>query len=829
MTKEKDPKAQEYTASSITVLEGLQAVRERPGMYIGDTAVNGLHQLVYEVVDNCIDEAMAGYCSLIQVTVHKDQSVTVEDDGRGIPVGIHEKESQKQGRDVSAVEVVMTILHAGGKFDKSTYKVSGGLHGVGVSCVNALSKEMEVEVYKEGKCYAIHFSRGKVVRPLEVVGETDRRGTRVHFVPDDQIFSVTEYDHGILLKRLRELAFLNRGIQILFRDEREEAKEAIVFKYDGGISSFVTYLNENKTVLFDKPIYIKGEKELHDGPIEFELAMQWNGTYTESIYSYVNNIATRHGGTHVSGFSAALTRCLNQYIKNNNLLKNSKVSVSGEDMREGLTTVLSIKIANPQFEGQTKQKLGNSEVASIVQQIVGEEFSIFLDENPQIARTIVDKSILAAQAREAAKRARELTLRKTALDSSRLPGKLSDCQESDPAKCEIYIVEGDSAGGSAKLGRDRRFQAILPIRGKILNVEKARLQKVLQNQEVGTMVSAFGCGIGKDNFNLEKLRYHKIIVMTDADVDGSHIRTLLLTFFYRHMPALIENNYVYIAQPPLYRVSRKKTSRYIHSEREMDEYLLSLGISDIALRLASHSHPLEKDEIQTLLYSILEVEQLIASIERKGIPFREFLAAQNEAGLFPRFNVIIKGEHQFVYSNDEFKELKKGNEEDQQREHAETLASIPEEEQTEEMKHFTPRALSFVELYEEGKLKGLREKLADYSFALHQYVKAEGKLLDIIEENGVETPIYTLKELIEFLRVNGRKGIEIQRYKGLGEMNADQLWETTMDPAERTLMQVTMPDAVAADHMFTMLMGDEVAPRRSFIESHALSVKNLDI
>lgn len=829
MTEEKDPKAKDYTASSITVLEGLQAVRERPGMYIGDTATNGLHQLVYEVVDNCIDEAMAGYCSLIQVTVHEDNSVTVEDDGRGIPVGIHEKESKKQGRDVSAVEVVMTILHAGGKFDKDTYKVSGGLHGVGVSCVNALSKDMEVEVFKEGKHHTISFSRGKVVQPLKVLGNTDKRGTKVHFVPDDKIFSVTEYDHGILLNRLRELAFLNRGIQILFKDERGEGAEEIVFKYDGGISSFVTYLNENKTALFEKPIYIQGSKELHDGPIEFEIAMQWNGTYTESIYSYVNNIATRHGGTHVSGFSAALTRSLNQYIKNNNLLKNFKVSVTGEDMREGLTTVLSIKVANPQFEGQTKQKLGNSEVASVVQQIVGEEFSTFLGENPQIAKTIVEKAILAAQAREAAKKARELTLRKTALDSSRLPGKLSDCQESDPTKCEIYIVEGDSAGGSAKLGRDRRFQAILPIRGKILNVEKARLQKVLQNTEVGTMISAFGCGIGKDNFNIEKLRYHKIIVMTDADVDGSHIRTLLLTFFYRHMPALIENNFVYIAQPPLYRVSRKKTSRYIHSEREMDEYLLNLGISDIALRLASHNQSLETDEVKTLLYSILEVEQLISSIERKGIPFREFLEAKNEEGLLPRFHVILKGEPRFVFSSDELKEMNLQNEENQRTEHEETLASIPEEEQTEEMKEFKPRRLSFVELYEEGKLKGLKEKLSNYSFSLEQYIKAEGKLLDIIEESGEETAIYTLKELIEFLRVNGRKGIEIQRYKGLGEMNADQLWETTMDPEVRTLVQVTMPDAVAADHMFTMLMGDEVAPRRAFIETHALSVKNLDI
>ena len=551
MTKEKETK-QDYTASSITVLEGLQAVRERPGMYIGDTQTNGLHQLVYEVVDNCIDEAMAGYCTEIKVTLHKDDSVTVEDDGRGIPVGKHEKESKKQGRDVSALEVVMTILHAGGKFDKSTYKVSGGLHGVGVSCVNALSKKMRVDVYKEGTAYSIEFSKGKVVRNLKEEGTTGKRGTIVNFLPDDGIFGVTVYDYGILLKRLRELAFLNKGISIVFQDEREADNEEVTFNYEGGISSFVTYLNENKKALFDKPIYIKGSKELHDGPIEFEVAMQWNHTYTESIYSYVNNIATRHGGTHVSGFSTALTRILNQYIRSNNLLRNVKVSVTGEDMREGLTTVLSIKIANPQFEGQTKQKLGNGEVASVVQQIVGEEFSTFLGENPQIARTIVDKAILAAQAREAAKKARELTLRKTALDSGRLPGKLSDCQESDPTKCEIYIVEGDSAGGSAKMGRDRRFQAILPIRGKILNVEKARLQKVLQNEEVGTMISAFGCGIGKDNFDLEKLRYHRIIIMTDADVDGSHIRTLLLTFFHRQMPALVENNYIYIARPPLY-------------------------------------------------------------------------------------------------------------------------------------------------------------------------------------------------------------------------------------------------------------------------------------
>ncbi|HAB99385.1 MAG TPA: DNA gyrase subunit B, partial [Parachlamydiales bacterium] len=535
MTKEK-----QYDASSITVLEGLQAVRERPGMYIGDTHVNGLHQLVYEVVDNCIDEAMAGYCTEILITLHADGAVSVEDNGRGIPIQKHEKESQKQGREVTALEVVMTILHAGGKFDKNTYKVSGGLHGVGVSCVNALSKKLVATVNKDGSVYEMTFERGKPMGPLKTIGTTAKRGTVVWFLADDTIFSTTTYDYDILLNRLRELAFLNRGITIIFQDERDPAREPVRFNYEGGISSFVSYLNETKTPLFSKPIYIHAVREGHDGPVEFEVAMQWNDTYVENIYSYVNNIATRQGGTHLTGFSTALTRVLNNYMKSHSLVKADKISVGGEDMREGLTAVISAKVPNPQFEGQTKQKLGNSEVAGIVQTIVGEELTTFLDENPTIAKMIVEKAIIAAQAREAAKKARELTLRKTALDSARLPGKLTDCQERNPELCEIYIVEGDSAGGSAKMGRDRRFQAILPIRGKILNVEKARLQKILQNTEVGAMVAALGCGIGADNFTLEKLRYHKIIIMTDADVDGSHIRTLLLTFFYRHMPALVE-------------------------------------------------------------------------------------------------------------------------------------------------------------------------------------------------------------------------------------------------------------------------------------------------
>lgn len=824
MTKER-----EYDASSITVLEGLQAVRERPGMYIGDTNINGLHQLVYEVVDNSIDEALAGHCDEITVTLHKDHSVTVEDNGRGIPIGRHEKESVKQGREVTALEVVLTILHAGGKFDKGTYKVSGGLHGVGVSCVNALSKKLHVEVRQNGQAYEMDFSRGKPLHALKVIGPASTHGTKVTFLPDDTIFTVTVYDYDILLKRLRELAFLNRGIKINFRDERDSEHPDVTFSYEGGIVSFVTYLNENKVPLFPKPIYIHGVKEMSDGPIDFEVAMQWNDTYTEALYSYVNNISTRQGGTHVTGFSTALTRVLNNYIKSHNLLKSDKISISGDDMREGMTAVVSVKVPNPQFEGQTKQRLGNSDVATVAQQIVGEELTTFLDENPQIARMIGEKAIIAAQAREAARKARELTLRKTALDSARLPGKLTDCQEKDPALCEIYIVEGDSAGGSAKSGRDRRFQAILPIRGKILNVEKARLEKILQNTEVGAMIAAFGCGIGTDNFNLEKLRYHKIIIMTDADVDGSHIRTLLLTFFYRHMLPLVENNFIYIARPPLYRVSRKKVSRYIHSEKEMDEYLLKLGVSDIQIRLTGHHDLITKEQVDELLLLAREVEAFIASIERKGIPFREFLQSKDSTGKLPRFQVKLGDIPQYVYSEEEFIEIKKRDEELQKEQHARTLASIPQEEQTDEMRQFKLKGLHCVELYEGDALSNLKDRLSTYGFALDDYLMADGKLFDIIEEGGKETPVHTLKEGIDLLRANGRKGIEIQRYKGLGEMNADQLWETTMDPSKRTLMRVTLPDAIAADHMFTMLMGEEVPPRRAFIEHHSLSVKNLDI
>jgi DNA gyrase subunit B len=778
------------------------------------------------VVDNSIDEALAGYCNQIVITLHADGGVTVEDDGRGIPIERHEKESVKQGRDVTALEVVMTILHAGGKFDKGTYKVSGGLHGVGVSCVNALSKKLVATVYKGGHAYEMTFERGKPVGPLKRLGETAKRGTKVSFWADDTIFSVTSYDYDILLKRFRELAFLNRGISILFQDERGD-REPIQFSYQGGLSSFVSYLNEGKIPLFPKPIYLVATKEGVDGPVEFEVAMQWNDTYTESIFTYVNNIATRQGGTHLTGFSTALTRVLNNYMKGHNLIKGEKLSVSGEDMREGLTAVISVKVPNPQFEGQTKQKLGNNEVAGISQTIVGEGLTTFLDENPAIAKLIVEKAVIAAQAREAAKKARELTLRKTALDSARLPGKLADCQESDPALCEIYIVEGDSAGGSAKMGRDRRFQAILPIRGKILNVEKARLQKILQNTEVCSMVAALGCGIG-DNFNIAKLRYHKIIIMTDADVDGSHIRTLLLTFFYRHVPALIEHNYIYIARPPLFRVTRKKVSQYIHSEREMDEYLLKLGLSDILIRSASSERSYSKEETEKLMELVMDAETYINSIERKGIPFRDFLSAKRE-GRYPQYQVALGDKPQFIHTEAELVEMKKEHAENQRLVHEETLASIPAAEVTEEMKQFVPKSLAFMELYDPSRLASLEDRLRGYQLSLDDSIVASRELFEVSEEGGQKTIWHTLRELLDAIRSNGRKGVEVQRYKGLGEMNAEQLWETTMDPAVRTLVKVTLPDAIAADRMFSMLMGEEVEPRRAFIETHALSVKNLDI
>ncbi len=828
MTEEKNKKIKEYDASSITVLEGLEAVRERPGMYIGDTSSSGLHQCVYEVVDNCIDEAMAGFCNEITATLHEDGSCSVADNGRGIPIGKHEDQSRKAGRDVTAAEVVMTVLHAGGKFDKDTYKVSGGLHGVGVSCVNAVSKKLALNIFKDGSEYDMEFSRGKVVTPLKKGGATTKRGTTVRFWPDELIFSVMEFDYDTVYTRLRELAFLNKGLTIHLIDERSSEHADVTFNYEGGISSFVQYLNENKVPLFETPIYIMGSREVHDGTIEFEVAMQWNSTYTETVFSYVNNISTRQGGTHLSGFSSAMTRVLNSYVKGHNLLKNFKTAITGEDVREGMTAIISVKVPNPQFEGQTKQRLGNSDVGTVAQQVVGEAFSTFLEENPQIAKVIVDKAALASQAREAARKARELTQRKSALDTLRLPGKLTDCSEKDPAKCELYIVEGDSAGGSAKGGRDRRNQAILPIRGKILNVEKSRLEKILQNTEVGAMISAFGCGIGKDNFHPEKLRYHKIIIMTDADVDGSHIRTLLLTFFFRHMLALIENGHIYIARPPLFRVARKKVFQYIHSEEEMDEYLISLGTSDLSFRIASSETILDPKEMKKFISTIMSVEDLIVSIEKKGVVFKEFLSSRNEEGLLPHFQVYLDGKSRFVYTIDEFKELRERDAISQKKIFVDSLTEDDTDKEAR-IEKFVAKPLSYLELFKQETLNKLNKALADHSLTIAQYYSDEGKILDILDEEKAPTPFHTLKEIISRIRENGRTGIEIQRYKGLGEMNADQLWETTMDPSKRTLVKVAIQDAADADRMFTVLMGDEVPPRRAFIDLHALSVKDLDI
>ncbi len=740
------------------------------------------------------------------------------------------KNRKNKGRDVSALEVVMTILHAGGKFDKNTYKVSGGLHGVGVSCVNALSKKLHVEVCQNGKIYEMEFSKGKPTHPLKAIGETTKHGTKVNFLADDSIFTVTTYDYDILLKRFRELAFLNKNLKINFRDERETVPTEVSFCYEGGVRSFVEYLNENKTPLFPKPIYILGSKEISDGTLEFEVAMQWNDTYTENLYSFCQQHHHPSRGNARHRFQhRAHPRAQSVHQKPQPAQERQDLCLAA--MICAKDSLLSSRSKCPILSSKGKRSSGSATAMSprSSSRLSAKSSPTFLEENPVVARMIVEKAILAAQAREAARKARELTLRKTALDTARLPGKLTDCQEKDPALCEIYIVEGDSAGGSAKTGRDRRFQAILPIRGKILNVEKARLEKILQNTEVGAMIAAFGCGIGLDNFNLEKLRYHKIIIMTDADVDGSHIRTLLLTFFYRHMPALIENNFIYIAHPPLYRVTRKKVSRYIHSEKEMDEYLLKLGISDVHVKLIGHTDPLSKEQLEEMLKAIREVENLILSIERKGIPFREFLSAKDATGKLPRFQVKLGDDTRFVFSEEEFVEIKREDEEIQRQRHADTLAAIPPEEQTEEMKTFRAKSVPFMELYELKALDDLKLRLSAFNFSLDQYTVADGKLFDIIDEEGREQPVHFLKEGIELLRVNGRKGIEIQRYKGLGEMNADQLWETTMDPTRRTLLRVTLPDAIAADHMFTMLMGEDVPPRRAFIEQHALSVKNLDI
>jgi len=798
-------KAKVYDAGAIQVLEGLEAVRKRPAMYIGDTYSRGLHHLVYEVVDNSVDEALGGYCNKIDVVIRPDNGVSVSDNGRGIPVDMHKTEKKP------AVEVALTVLHAGGKFDHQSYKVSGGLHGVGVSVVNALSEWLEVEVKRDEKIYHQRYERGKTVSKLTVIGKSKNTGTKITFKPDKEIFKSIEYSYDILANRLRELAFLNKGLEITLKDERQD-KEA-VFKFSGGIISFVEHLNKNKAPLHNKVVYFEKEKE----GIYLEAALQYNDGYSESLYSFANNINTIEGGTHLSGFKSALTRAINQYAKGKNLLKDD-ITISGDDAREGLTAVISVKIPNPQYEGQTKTKLGNSEVEGLTASTVFDALTSFFEENPPTANKIVEKVFLASRAREAARKARELTRRKGALDSGGLPGKLADCSEKDPALCELYIVEGDSAGGSAKQGRDRRFQAILPIKGKILNVEKARLDKILSNEEIRTIITALGTGVGEE-FDIAKLRYHKLVLMADADVDGSHIRTLLLTLIYRYFPKLLEDGHIYIAQPPLFKIKRGTREEYIATEHHLNDLLLDLGREDTVFERLKDKQVFTDHQFNELLRVLVELEKLGKGLGKKGVDFAKYLGFRHQkTKKLPIYRVKVEGKDQFVYSDEE-------------------LAKLVEKEGKE-------IESDVFELFESPDIEGLLLKIEkiglDISTLLTEAqvqikegtsteVTKKAKAIYRVVHEKEQHDFASLKEVLGFIKNNASKGMHIQRYKGLGEMNPSQLWETTMDPEKRTMLKVTLEDAVEADEMFTVLMGDQVEPRRKFIEDNAHLVKNLDI
>jgi DNA gyrase subunit B len=806
MSEELKQDSGKYDATNIQVLEGMEAVRMRPAMYIGDTFSRGLHHLVYEVVDNSIDEALAGYCTKVDVIINENDAVTVIDNGRGIPVDMHEKEKKP------AVEVALTTLHAGGKFDKRTYKVSGGLHGVGVSCVNALSDWLEVEIKRDGNIYHQRYERGKTVSKLTIIGKTKGSGTKVTFKPDKTIFTqTTAYSYDILAKRLRELAFLNSGLVITLTDKRGEKEKVAEFHFRGGIRTFVELLNENKEVLHHKVVYFDREKD----DIGLEVALQYNDSYTENVFTFANNINTSEGGTHLSGFRSALTRAINSYAKAKKLLKDN-ITISGDDTREGLTAVISVKIPNPQFEGQTKTKLGNSEVEGIIASATFDALTTFFEENPPLANKIVSKVIVASQAREAARKARELTRRKGALDSGGLPGKLADCSQKDPALCELYLVEGDSAGGSAKQGRDRGFQAILPLKGKILNVEKARLDKVLGNEEIRTIITALGTGVG-DDFNIEKLRYHKIIIMCDADIDGSHIRTLLLTLLYRQMRELIESGYVYIAQPPLYKLKRGKREEYIETEEEMQELILDLGIEGLKFMRVKEKKTYTSAQFKDMLGSLIELGRLIEIVTKRGVNVEEYFSyREKKTGKMPKYMVRVDGKNHFVYDDKQLADLTKDHEEAQ-----------------------------YVEIFEAEDLEEIQKSFEKWELSIDEYFQAEiksyihpdkeSKNKEVLKplfmiENGEEAhEFFSLKQVVEFVRGVAQKGMHIQRYKGLGEMNPQQLWDTTMDPARRTILKVTLEDAVEVDKTFSMLMGDEVAPRRNFIEANAHDVRDLDV
>ena len=804
MVPSKKPDEKAYDSDSIKILKGLEAVRKRPGMYIGDTSDgSGLHHMVFEVVDNAIDEALAGHCDDIKITIHTDNSISVTDNGRGIPTGIKEDDEFKR----SAAEIVMTELHAGGKFDANSYKVSGGLHGVGVSVVNALSEWLKLRIRRDGKVHEMEFRHGERVSPLAVVGTTDKRGTEVHFLAAKETFTLIEFHYEILAKRLRELSFLNNGVKIELVDQRNGKSEN--FAYSGGVKGFVEYMNRSKTVLHPKIFYAIGEK---DG-MTIEVSMQWNDSYGESVQCFTNNIPQRDGGTHLTGLRTAMTRVMNKFIEENEFAKKAKVETSGDDMREGLTCVLSIKVPEPKFSSQTKDKLVSSEVQPVVSEVVAAKLSEYLLENPADAKTICGKIIDAARARDAARKARELTRRKGVMDGVGLPGKLADCQEKDPSLCEIYIVEGDSAGGSAKQGRDRKFQAILPLRGKVLNVEKARIDKVISSEQIATLITALGAGIGRDDFNHDKLRYHRIIIMTDADVDGAHIRTLLLTFFYRQMPQLVENGYIYIAQPPLYKIKSGKEERYVKDELELKQAQLKKALNDAVLNPGGGSAPIMGEALENIAKDFLMTEAVITRLMRTLDP--EVLTGMLQC---PRFDLknVEGASKAAVWLTDAVG--------------AHHLTVKVEQDEA----HDGYRLRCVKTLH-----GNTRQTVIDTTFIetgdYEQIVKTAQTLNGLIRE-GAEIKrgekglaISSFGSALSWLIDQAKDGMHIQRYKGLGEMNPEQLWETTMDPKVRILNRVQIEDGIAADEIFTTLMGDDVEPRRAFIESNALIVQNLDV
>ena len=791
-----------YTAEQIKILDGLAAVRKRPAMYIGNTSTEGLHHLVHELVDNSIDEALAGYCQKIEVIIHIDNSVTVRDDGRGIPVDFHEKENRP------AVEVVMTKLHSGGKFDNQTYKISGGLHGVGLSVVNALSEFVELEIRRDGKVYHQIYERGEIKTELKVTGKTKHNGTQIRFKPDGEIFETITFNFEMLSQRLRELAFLNKGLSISIEDERTEKRHD--FFYKGGILSFIEYLNKNKNCLHSKPIYVQGQKN----GLEIELAFQYNDGYSEILFSFANNINTHEGGTHLVGFKTALTRTINQYATNANLLKGVKENLTGEDIREGLAAVISVKIPEPQFEGQTKTKLGNSEVKGLVEALVNEKLGSYFEENPTVARKVISKVIDAARARDAARKARELSRRKGALGGDSLPGKLADCQEGDPALSEIFIVEGDSAGGSAKQGRDRSIQAILPIKGKILNVEKARFDKMLANEEIRILISALGAGIGEEDYNIQKLRYHRIIIMSDADVDGSHIRTLLLTFFYRHMPEVIERGHLYIAQPPLFKILDGKKETYIKNEEAHNRYLTERAISKSEVTIQQTGKSLTDKKLWNLLDKLSRYHDFTNRLQNKGYP-RSLLKPLLEQGVRNRALFEEKGK-----IADLQKHLRKGGLEvfDIERDEEHNLYGFEVQESNDGNERRSKVHWDLIASVEYRQL-----------IQIHGEIREQAPPPYALMEKGKEGVIDNEEALLQSLHRIGKEGLNIQRYKGLGEMNPEQLWQTTMNPETRTLLKVKVEDAVEADETFSILMGDEVEQRRRFIEENALFVQHLDI